>query len=105
MAKKKMKIRAWIDGDYTVVKAIIFHPMETGLRKDKATNKPIPAHYITEVNCENNGANVLTCHQGPGVSKNPFLSFRYKGAKKGDTLKISWVDNKGDKGVKEAKIK
>ena len=104
MAKKKLKIRAWIDGGKTTVKAIIFHPMETGLRKDKASGKPIPAKFVTEVKCEHNGKEVLTCLWGPGVSKNPFLSFRFQGAKKGDVLKISWVDNTGDTGVGEAKI-
>ncbi len=104
MAKKKMKIRAWVDGTKATVKAIIFHPMETGLRKDKATGKPIPSNYITEVQCKHNGKSVLTCLWGPGVSKNPFVSFRFNGAKSGDTLKISWVDNQGQKGEKEAKI-
>ena len=99
-----MKIRAWVDGDKATVKAIIFHPMETGLRKDKATGKAIPALYITEVKCEHNGKSVLTGHWGPGVSKNPFVSFRFKGAKPGDKLKVSWVDNAGTKGEKEAKI-
>lgn len=104
MAKKKIKIRAWMDSDRATVKAILFHPMETGLRKDKATGKVIPAHYITEVKCTHNGKNVLTCLWGPGVSKNPFLSFRFKGAKAGDTLKISWVDNQGKSATNTAKI-
>jgi len=104
MAKKNMKIRAWTSGESTTVKAILFHPMETGLRKDKSTGKAIPAHYITEVKCEHKGKNVLTCLWGPGVSKNPFLSFRFKGAKKGDSLKISWVDNKGQTESKSSKI-
>lgn len=104
MAKKKMKIRAWAEGSKATVKAIIFHPMETGLRKDKATGKPIPAHYITEVQCTHNGKSVLTCLWGPGVSKNPFVSFRFNGAKSGDTLKVSWVDNQGGSDEKEAKI-
>ncbi|VAW94348.1 Sulfur oxidation protein SoxZ [hydrothermal vent metagenome] len=105
MAKKKMKIRAWADKGAATVKAIVFHPMETGLRKDKATGKKIPAHFIEELSVEHNGKKVLTCIWGPAVSKNPFLSFRLKNAKKGDTLKLSWVDNKGDKDVAEAKIK
>lgn len=104
MAKRKVKIRAWQSGDRTTVKAILFHPMETGLRKDKATGKAIPAHYITEVKCEHKGQNVLTCLWGPGVSKNPFLSFRFKGGKTGDDLKISWVDNKGESGSATAKV-
>ena len=104
MAKKKMKIRAWIDGSKASVKAILFHPMETGLRKDKSSGKKIPAHYITEVTCEHNGKNVLTCLWGPGVSKNPFLSFKFKGAAKGDNLKISWLDNKGETGSSSSTI-
>ena len=104
MAKKKMKIRAWTSGDRTTVKAILFHPMETGLRKDKSTGKPIPSNFITEVKCEHKGQNVLTCLWGPGVSKNPFLSFRFKGAKKGDSLKISWIDNRGKSASATAKI-
>ena len=104
MAQKKMKIRAWTTGDKATVKAIIFHSMETGLRKDKSTGKVIPAHYITEVKCEHNGKEVLSCLWGPAVSKNPFLSFRFAGAKKGDSMKITWVDNQGGKGVGEAKL-
>ena len=100
----KMKIRAWIENNKTTVKAIIFHPMETGLRKDKKTGKPIPAHFITEVSCEHNGKAILKCNWGPGVSKNPFFSFRFGGAKAGDKLKISWVDNKGQSGSSEAQI-
>jgi len=29
------------------------------------------------------------------VSKNPYFAFTVKGAKAGDVLKVSWVDNKG----------
>lgn len=106
MVKKHMKIRAWSEKDNTAtVKAIIFHPMETGLRKDKATGKPIPAHYITELKCELNGKAILTCLWGPTVSKNPFISFRVKNAKAGDTIKFSWVDNQGESDTLEEKVK
>ncbi|MDH5407413.1 MAG: thiosulfate oxidation carrier complex protein SoxZ [Gammaproteobacteria bacterium] len=104
MANKKIKIRAWTDKGKATVKAILFHPMETGLRKNKATGKIIPAHFITEVKCEHNGKTVLTCLWGPGVSKNPFLSFRFKNAKAGDSLKISWKDNKGETATTTDKI-
>jgi sulfur-oxidizing protein SoxZ len=29
------------------------------------------------------------------VSKNPYFSFSFRGAKVGDTLKVGWVDNLG----------
>lgn len=93
---KKMKLRAFVgDNGITVVKALLFHPMETGLRKDKKTGEAIPAHFITEVKVEHNGKNVLTCLWGSVVSKNPFLSFDITNTKAGDELKVSWVDNKG----------
>jgi len=104
MAKKKMKIRAWTSDNRATVKAIIFHPMETGLRKDKASGKAIPAKYITEVNCKHNGKPLLTCLWGPGVSKNPFLSFRFKNAKAGDKLEITWIDNQGNTDTTVSKI-
>lgn len=99
-----IKIRAKLSGDTTTVKALISHPMETGMRKDKKTGKPIPAHFIQEVVCEHQGDQVLTAQWGPAISKNPYLSFRFKGAKKGDTLSLRWVDNKGESDSIETKI-
>jgi len=93
---KKMKIRAFInDGGITVVKALMFHPMETGLRKDKKTGKPIPAHFIQEVEVKHNDNKVLNCLWGPVVSKNPFLSFDISGTKAGDKVQLTWTDNTG----------
>ena len=100
-----IKIRAKLDGDVTTVKALISHPMETGQRKDKKTGKLIPAHFIQEVICEHNGTKVLTALWGAAVSKNPYLSFKFKGAKKGDKLKLSWVDNKGQSDSIETQIR
>ena len=99
-----IKIRAKVDGDVATVKALISHPMDTGLVKDKKTGKLIPAHFIQEVTCEHNGTNVMTALWGPAISKNPYLSFKFKGAKAGDTLKLSWVDNKGESDSTETKV-
>ena len=105
MAKSSIKVRAKAKGDTATVKCLISHPMETGLRKDKKTGEKIPAHFIQEVVCESNGAQVMAAHWSPGISKNPYLSFKYSGAKKGDTLKVSWSDNKGGSDSTEAKVK
>ena len=99
-----IKMRARTKGDETTVKALITHAMETGLRKDKKGNK-IPAHHITEVTCEHGGKVVMTAQWGPAVSKNPYLAFRFKGAKSGDTVKLSWVDNQGQSDSAETAIK
>ena len=99
-----IKMRANADGDVITVKALISHPMETGLRKDKA-GKLIPADFIQEVSCEHNGVAVLTAQWGTAISKNPYLSFRFRGGKAGDTLKLSWKDNTGKTDSAEAVIK
>ena len=100
-----IRSRAQVKGDVTTVKALITHPMETGLRKDKKTGKKIPAHFIQEVTCKHNGAVVMTAQWGPAVSKNPYLSFQFSGAKAGDNIDIAWVDNTGKSDSASAQVK
>jgi sulfur-oxidizing protein SoxZ len=47
---------------------------------------------------------VFTCLWGPAVSKDPYVKFSFMGGKKGDDLKVSWVDNKGQSDSSVAKI-
>ncbi len=105
MAKSKIKIRAKIKKGACEVKALMKHPMETGQRKNKKTGKKIPAHFIQEVTCTHSGNNVLTAEWGGAISTNPYLSFIFDGAKKGDTITLGWVDNTGGKDSTTAKIK
>jgi sulfur-oxidizing protein SoxZ len=100
-----IKIRAKNKNAITTVKALINHPMETGMRKNKKTGKLIPAHYIQELNFEHNGKIVLDAHWGTAISKNPYLSFRFKDGNKGDEIKLSWKDNKGNSDSSTGKIK
>jgi sulfur-oxidizing protein SoxZ len=46
----------------------------------------------------------MTANWGGAISKNPYLSFNFKGAAAGDTISLSWVDNKGEKDSAEAAI-
>jgi sulfur-oxidizing protein SoxZ len=98
-----MRIRAQVAGDKTTVRVLMAHEMETGQRKDSA-GKVIPAWFIQDVTATLNGKTVLTAEWGPAVSKNPFMQFTIKGAKAGDKVAISWVDNKGDKRTDEATV-
>ena len=98
-----MKIRAILTVDKVDVKVLMAHEMETGFRKD-ASGALVPAHYIQTVSCTANGKTVLSMQWGPSVSKNPFLAFRFTGAKKGDKLSITWNDNKGETRTDEAEI-
>ena len=102
---KSIKLRAKAKDGVATVKCLISHPMETGLRKDKKTGKPIPAEFIQEVTAESGGKTVLSAQWGSAISKNPFLSFKFSGAKSGDSIKISWADNKGNSDSLDGKIK
>ena len=98
-----MRIRAQVSGDKATVRVLMSHEMETGQRKD-AAGKVIPAWFIQEVTAALNGKPVMTAQWGPSVSKNPFLQFNVKGAKAGDKVAVTWVDNKGDKRTDEATV-
>ncbi len=101
---KPVKIRAKLKGDVASVKSLMPHPMETGTRKDP-DGKLIPAHYIETVTCEHNGKAVIQAQWGPSVSKNPYFAFEVAGAKSGDVIKVSWVDNLGESASGEATLK
>lgn len=98
------KIRAQLQGDTAEIKMLMNHIMETGLRKDAKTGQFVPAHYIQEVTVTVGGKTVLEAQWGYAVSKNPYLGLKVKGAKAGDKVVVSWVDNQGEKRSDEATI-
>ena len=99
-----MKIRASMSGDVADIKCLMNHVMETGLRKDAKTGAMVPAHHITNVTATVGGKEVMDAQWGGGISKNPYLAFKVKGAKAGDKVVINTVDNKGEKDSAEATI-
>jgi sulfur-oxidizing protein SoxZ len=98
-----VKVRTKLDGDVALIRLLISHPMETGLRKDPE-GQLVPAHFIELLTITYKERTVLSAQWGPAVSRNPYLAFRFKGAQKGEKLKISWVDNAGDSRTDEAVI-
>ena len=98
-----MRIRAQAAGDKATVRVLMSHEMETGQRKD-SNGKVIPAWYIQEVSASLNGKPVLSAQWGPSIANNPFLQFNVRGAKAGDKITVSWVDNRGDKRSDEATV-
>ena len=90
----KTKPKTYNVGDIIQVDAILEHPMETGLRKDK-DGKIIPAHHIQKVVVEFDGKSVTTMDMTASVSVNPFISFNLKVTKNAQ-LKIVATDNKGE---------
>ena len=102
MASGTIMIRAKAVDGVAEVKALISHPMEL-MSKNKTTGEVVPAHFIQDMVAELNGKPVLTGQWSSGISKNPYLAFKVN-AKAGDTLKLSWKDNKGDSDSAEEKV-
>ena len=99
-----MKIRASMSGDVADVKCLMNHVMETGARRDSKTGQIVPAHHISNVTVTVGGKQVLDAQWGGGVAKNPYLAIKVKGAKAGEEVVVSWVDNKGDSRTDKATI-
>jgi len=89
------RIRAAEEKGVVNVKILMKHEMESGQRKDNS-GKPIPAWHIKTVTVKAQGKEIFNAEFGSAVSKDPFINFKYRGAK-GDKLIVSWVDTRGDK--------
>jgi len=92
---KSIKMRAQLKGDFTEVKVLMSHPMETGRRRNDA-DELVPAHFVQLLTATLNGKPVLQAQWGTGIAKNPYLTFRLKGAKLGDVVEVTWHDNLGE---------
>lgn len=98
-----MKIRAQMKGEVCEIRVLMSHAMETGMRKD-ADGKTVPAHFIQNIVVALNGKTVVTGQTAGSVSRNPVFGFKVKGAKAGDKVTVSWVDNKGGKRTDETAV-
>lgn len=98
------KVRASLAGDVADIKILINHPMETGDRKDPKGGGQIAAHFINDIQVTVNGNVVFDAATGAGVSRDPLIGIKFKGAKAGDKVAVSWKDNKGATESAEATI-
>lgn len=80
-------------GDVIVIKTLLNHKMETGLRKDKEGNL-IARKIINKFQCEFDGAEIFSCDIDPAISANPYIQFTAKVEKSG-TFKFVWTDDDG----------
>jgi sulfur-oxidizing protein SoxZ len=100
-----IKLKVKLSGDVAEVKSLMLHPMETGARKDPDTGALVPAHHITQLTFTNNDKTVMVANFSTAVSKNPYFSFKFRGARAGDTLKVAWIDNLGETDELETVLK
>lgn len=91
-------------GDVFEVKTLVTHDMETGLRKDKATGKPIPRDIINNLHVTYNGVEVLNAKWAPSVSANPFTAF-FVVADASGPMVFTWTDDAGTAYSKTVDVK
>jgi sulfur-oxidizing protein SoxZ len=99
-----IKIRATLQDEFTDIRILLQHPMETGQRKDVATGKLVPLEFIQTFLVSANGKTLIEGHLNTAVSRNPVFAFKARGLKAGDKLVVSWADTKGDKRTDEAVV-
>ncbi|VAY87769.1 Sulfur oxidation protein SoxZ [hydrothermal vent metagenome] len=86
----KIKIKAKLKKKIVTVKALVKHPM---MSYDEAKKKKKKANFITYITGKLNGkTTVYEVSTSQFLSKNPYLKFSFKGAKKGDKIEIAWTD-------------
>lgn len=88
-----IKIRTRLNADVATVRLLVKHPMDVGGKREDGTS--VAPHFIKEISCTHNGETVMLGHWGAGVARNPYLSFTFNGAGKGDELVVRWRDNQG----------
>jgi sulfur-oxidizing protein SoxZ len=96
--KLKPKARKGVIG----IKALVKHPMETGMRKKKG--KVVPANHIENLQIFKNGELVVNADIGSSISKDPYFKFQVPG-EKGDVIMLTYKDNLGKEGTATKKSK
>jgi len=89
-------------GELILIRTLISHPMESGLRKDK-TGQIIPRKIIKRFVCKLNGREVFRTELHPAIAANPYLTFKVKVMESG-TFEFIWIDDDGSVYTKTAKI-
>lgn len=97
-----MKIKAKVKGDMVAVKVMVKHDM---LTYDQAKKKGKEANFITHITAKANDKVVYDLSSSQFLSKNPLFKFKFKGAKAGDKVEVTWVDLLGNTKTSSKKIK
>lgn len=99
-----IRIKIRLDGTTAEVRALIGHPMETGLRKDAVSGQLIPLHFIKTVTVTHNSSVVMEAQWSQAMARNPYLHIRVRDAKPNDEIAIAWVDNRGESNSVKATV-
>jgi len=83
------------------VKLLVKHPMASGtISGGKGAPK-----YINHLTAKLGSRLVYDMYPTSAISKNPYIRFGFKGAKKGDVITVEWKDNTGASDKKDIKLR
>ncbi|MCP8940961.1 thiosulfate oxidation carrier complex protein SoxZ [Alsobacter sp. SYSU M60028] len=80
-------------GEVISIRALISHPMETGLRLN-AFNTWVPRRIVEQFACRFQGRDVFRAKPYPAISTNPYFSF-FTTAEASGVYEFSWLDTDG----------
>jgi len=100
-----IKIKAKFKDGIVKVKALAKHEMTTYNQAEKKTGDRNNANFITHISATVNGKIVYEASTSQFLSKDPIFKFKFRGGEKGDTISMTYVDNKGNSKTDTAKIK
>jgi sulfur-oxidizing protein SoxZ len=97
-----MRIKAKLKDGIVSVKMMAKHIM---LSKAEAKRQGKTANYITSMIGSVGDTIVFEANTSQTLSRDPYVKYYFKGAKKGDTLKMVWKDLLGNEKIDTATIK
>ncbi len=80
-------------GEVVEIRALVFHPMESGFRPDNV-GRPIPRHIVLHFVCAYAGEEVFRARFHPGIAANPFTAFGVVATTSAE-LVFTWTDDRG----------
>lgn len=100
----KIRMRGKSVNGIAEIKALIKHPMESGVRMNKKTGKPFPAEFIDTLEVLVNDTKAVDSQWSGAVSSNPYMAVQLK-ANAGDKVTIKLTDNNGATGTETLTLK
>jgi sulfur-oxidizing protein SoxZ len=87
-------------GEIVEIRALVFHPMESGFRPDNV-GRAIPRHIVEHFVCTVGGEEVFRARFHPGIAANPFTAFGIVATTSAE-LVFTWTDDRGGVTVERA---
>ena len=87
-------------GEVVEIRAMIMHPMDNGF-SSTSQGTLIPVEIVTDFTCRYLGEEVIRIRLEPGLSANPYFTFRLRAERTGK-VDLTWIDQHGTVTTAEA---